>query len=409
MSRSTFAPVHKFTGTGSLDTYVFAFKIEELKQLLVIEYDIAGVETQRVRGTDITYLSGVVFDAVDGGGTVTLAANLVLNRTLYLILANDEPTQPNLFKEHFDFTLEKIELALDQVSGATQSLQFYMIRTIKLDENDDETAFNMNMPIDAAGNPDATLAINDAGTGFKFGPTGASIAANTAAAAASAAAAAISETNAGASENAASASETAAGVSENNAATSETNAATSETNAATSETNAGVSENNAATSETNAGASENNAATSAAAALVSENAAAASAAAAALDVTPLTKLTFTHTQFQAAALTKEIVAFALPMLTSLEKLVLVVDTQFVIGGGGTSYKIHVGISGDNKKYVSQFDALQVDGSFEPFTMSEIESLTGAVNVEIQAESDVNLDNSSAGSIDLHHGTILLGS
>lgn len=114
---------------------------------------------------------------------------------------------------------------------------------------------------------DAVLAVNDTADGFKFGPTTASIAGDSAAAVAAAAAAAGSEAAAAASAGAAAASEAAAAASAGAAATSESNAATSEANAAASETAAAGSAAAAATSEANAAASEAAAAASAASAV----------------------------------------------------------------------------------------------------------------------------------------------
>jgi len=279
MSRDTYAPKEIFLGANNLAVYTFDFKIEDKAQLLVIEVDNNGVETQRVLGTDVVYLVGVVFDSVEGGGTVTLQVNLPTDFNLILLLANDLPTQPFEFRNKTTFTLRRFESALDFVLGPVMRLAYRGKQAFRIHDLDDEVAFNAQFPPGVVAAKDKVLLVNPAGDGMVFGPTAGAIAgaeSQATAAAASASAAATSETNAATSAAAALVSENNAATSETNAATSETNAATSETNAATSETNAATSETNAATSETNAATSETNAATSAAAALVSENNAATS-------------------------------------------------------------------------------------------------------------------------------------
>ena len=211
MARSTYAPKDSYTGNGSVDTYTFDFKIESLSQLLIIEADNTGTETQRVRGTDVTYLSSVTFDEVEGGGTVVLAANLTNQYQLLILLANDAPTQPYELSNKTKFNLADIEAAFDWATGAIQRLAYRGKQALRLHDLDDEDTFNPQLPegIADSENYDRTITINSDGTGFDYGPTGADILGATASAAAAATSAA-------------------------NAATSETNAATSETNAAAS-------------------------------------------------------------------------------------------------------------------------------------------------------------------------------
>jgi len=172
MSRSTYAPKHTYLGTGSKLDYTFDFKIESLAQLLVIEMDDSDVETQRVRGTDVTYISSVDYDPVDGAGTVNLAANLPANYTLIILLANDEPTQPYEFKNKGSFTLKRIEAALDFVAGAIQRLTYRSAQALRLHEHDDETAIDTslppNLPTDGI---DRYMKVNATGDGFEYGVT----------------------------------------------------------------------------------------------------------------------------------------------------------------------------------------------------------------------------------------------
>lgn len=216
MSRTVYTPVISYTGGGNLATYTFSFKIEEKAQLLVVEYDTNGVETQRVRGTDITYLSSVTFDSTEGAGTVVLAANLATNFILKLLLANDSPTQPNQYRNKSSFTLKSFEYSLDWVLGPVIRASYLALRSIKIPDGILLTAFDPTLPKEITDAKSQTIVTNAAGTALEIGPTVVDIsaaAANATAAAASAAAASTSETN---------------------AATSATNAATSATDAAAS-------------------------------------------------------------------------------------------------------------------------------------------------------------------------------
>jgi len=196
MSRVLYAPKETYTGTGSLDTYTFDFKITADTQLLVIEVDDSGVETQRVLGDDVTYLTSVTFDAVAGAGTVVLAANLATDYNLIFLLADDAPTQPYEFRNKTSFTLRRFEDALDLVSGAVQRLTYRGKQAIRIHDLDDEETFDAQLPPGVATTNNKVLIINATGTGMDFGPTAGDISnaegyAN--AAAASAAAALVSE------------------------------------------------------------------------------------------------------------------------------------------------------------------------------------------------------------------------
>jgi len=171
MSRSTYAPKESYTGTGSLSAYTFDFKIEALTDLEIVEYDDSGVETQRVRGDDVTYLSSVEFDNVDGGGTVNLAANLPTNYTLLLLQANDEPTQSYEFRDKNGFNLKKFELALDLIAGAVQRLAYKGTQGLRINDLDDETAIDVQFPPGFASEADAYLKVNAAGDGLEYGLT----------------------------------------------------------------------------------------------------------------------------------------------------------------------------------------------------------------------------------------------
>lgn len=176
MSRSTYAPKESYTGTGSLAAYSFDFKIEALTQLEIVEYNTLGVETQRVRGTDTSYLSSVTFDAINGGGTVTLAANLTTNYKLVLLLANDDPTQSYEFRNKGSFTLRRIEGALDFILGAVQRLAYRGKQSLRINDYENEETIDTQLPAGLADNAGAVVKVNSAGNGFEYGPTSDSLA-----------------------------------------------------------------------------------------------------------------------------------------------------------------------------------------------------------------------------------------
>jgi hypothetical protein len=205
MSRTTYAPKESYTGNGATSAYTFDFKVEAKTQLLVVVLDDTGVEVERVRGNDLVYLSSVTLNT-GGGGTVNLVANLTTDYTIYLLLANDTPTQVYEFRNKNSFTLKRFEDALDFILGAVQRLTFLSLGSLRISDTDDETLFDAQLPEGVASNGEAILQVNSAGTGFEFGISSSTIAANVAAAAASALAASNSETAAGVSETAAAAS-----------------------------------------------------------------------------------------------------------------------------------------------------------------------------------------------------------
>lgn len=174
MSRSTFDVREEYIGAGNLDAYSFDFKIENLDQILVTVFDDDGVLVGDFRGDDATFLASVDFDPIDGGGTVNLLADLAAGWKIVILLADDEPTQPFEFKNKFDFTLKKIEQAFDWLSGQIQRLAYLQGRNIRLSDRMSEAeaaAFDKTLPFDLEDNPGATLAVNEDGDGFAFGPT----------------------------------------------------------------------------------------------------------------------------------------------------------------------------------------------------------------------------------------------
>ncbi len=195
MSRPDYDIVETYTGTGLLTDYTFDFKIEAEEHLLVVVLDTNGDEIERVRGDDTVYLSGVVFDEINGGGTVTLTDELESGYTIYLILANDEPTQSYEFSDKGSFTLKTFEMALDFIMGAVQRATWLAQRSLRLHDTFDNSpeVFDMQLPVDLSDCADKLVLMNSTGTGFapvSDWPDAGNIAAAEASAAAAVAAAA---------------------------------------------------------------------------------------------------------------------------------------------------------------------------------------------------------------------------
>lgn len=170
MSRTNYNVKQSYTGTGSLSAYTFPFKIEAKEQLEIVVLNSLGVEIQRVRGDDLTFLSSVVFNPVTGGGTVNLIANLPAANTLLILLANDAPTQPYEFSDKTSFSLKKIERALDFIAGAVQRLTYKTKQSLRIHDADDEETFNGQLPAGIGLAVGKAIIVNSTGTGLEFGP-----------------------------------------------------------------------------------------------------------------------------------------------------------------------------------------------------------------------------------------------
>lgn len=187
MSRPTYTVKETYTGTGVLAEYTFSFKIESTSHLLVIEVDALGDERLRVRGNDSLYVAGVdgdgepillnylttiEFDAINGGGTITLSSPLASGHKLIILLANDAPTQDFEFRNKTSFTLRRFENALDAILGAVQRLTYRAKQAFRIHDLDDENEFNPQLPpgISDPQNANRLIVINPTATGITYGP-----------------------------------------------------------------------------------------------------------------------------------------------------------------------------------------------------------------------------------------------
>ena len=169
MARSTFNVREEYVGTGALNVYTFDFKIASLAHLMIIQTTDLLVETFRVLGDDVINLTSVDFDPIDGGGTVTLVANVPNNHHLFILMANDEPLQESEFKNKADFTLKRFEDALDVVAGAVQRLAYLMKRAPKVPESVLDVE-NFDGELASPLIPNYIIAVNAAGTGYELVP-----------------------------------------------------------------------------------------------------------------------------------------------------------------------------------------------------------------------------------------------
>jgi hypothetical protein len=230
MSIKGFDYKEQYIGTDDTSAYEFSFKIFDPSELRIyIQDHLGNILADDIDGDDQVWLSGVTFDAIEGGGTVNLASNLPANYFLTIFLANDAPNQPASFPNKVSFTFNAIEKALDYLGAAIQRVAYLTQRSMRLHDLDDISAWDMRLPMNLVDNPLAILTINADGTGFALGPTTTVLNQLVAEAAASAVAAEISAENAAVYEANA---QSAANAAENDANNAETSANTASASAA---------------------------------------------------------------------------------------------------------------------------------------------------------------------------------
>ena len=115
------------------------------------------------------------------------------------------------------------------------------------------------------------------------------------------------------------------------------------------------------------------------------------------------KYTVTHTQLQAASTTKQIV---LDTVNSSRVLTGVIMKHSQVFAGTTpfsSYKISVGTAASPKEYATEFNALQsVSASnYKSTIVQKVVTFTNtATNIVVTATADHNLNDSTAGLIEI---------
>lgn len=122
-----------------------------------------------------------------------------------------------------------------------------------------------------------------------------------------------------------------------------------------------------------------------------------------------TKVTFSHTAFQTAALANTLTLATLPLKTVLHQVMIKQSTAFA-GTSITAYNLSVGVSGSNSKYAIPFDVFQAvsDTARSITQVEDVPSYSGSTTLQITATSvGANLSASTAGSVDVWILTSLL--
>lgn len=146
---TTYSPVATYIGNGTTATYTFDFKVRQASDILIMVYETdTDTLVFEERGNVLANVTSVTFDALNGGGTIVLPANLALLRKLIIKLAVDAPVQDFRFRNQTDFELRQFENALDQITAQVQRLFEKVSRTFRLSDKATYEA-NLDMEIDS--------------------------------------------------------------------------------------------------------------------------------------------------------------------------------------------------------------------------------------------------------------------
>lgn len=137
---TSYQPVSTYLGNNTTATYTFDFKIKSASQVYIMVFNTLDDSLVFAEyGNVLTNVLSVTFDAVRGGGTIVLPANLAADRKLIIKLATDVPTQDFKFREQSDFNLRQFENSLDFLMSHIQRLYEKVSRTMRFD---DKTSYN---------------------------------------------------------------------------------------------------------------------------------------------------------------------------------------------------------------------------------------------------------------------------
>jgi hypothetical protein len=125
------------------------------------------------------------------------------------------------------------------------------------------------------------------------------------------------------------------------------------------------------------------------------------AAAAATGAGVWAKYSLSYTDFSVAAGSNDIELFSLPSLDVVEAILIKHSTAFS-GGGAASYTLSVGVSGDLDEFAIPFDTFQAVGDTVFDLSNVVDYVSAAVtSIRINAASDVNLDQLTAGDVEVY--------
>lgn len=123
-----------YLGNNDTPTYTFPFAIKSSSEIVVVQLD-TNVEPPTIdfveRGDVQINIQSIEFDSILGGGTITFPENLAAGKRIYIKVANDEPTQPSMFREQTDFKLRNFENALDYIVNQVTRLADKSQRSLK--------------------------------------------------------------------------------------------------------------------------------------------------------------------------------------------------------------------------------------------------------------------------------------
>ena len=164
--RSNYDVREVYTGDGIQASFTFDFKIANLSHLLVTHVDPTGVQLWQSRGTETTYYTTVLNE--DGlGGTITWVTDEpVVDSTIIILLADDEPKQESKYTADSRYTMKKIENTFDALSGQIQRIRYLLDRSLRLPEKW-TTALTTELPEVIT---EAVPMVNAAGTAITLVP-----------------------------------------------------------------------------------------------------------------------------------------------------------------------------------------------------------------------------------------------
>ena len=134
---TNYQPYSVYVGNGVTTQFTFDFKIKNANQVLIMVFDTTNdslVFSERGNLAPSANVTSVTFDALRGGGTVTLPAAPSAQRAILVKLAMDTPVQDYKFREQQDFELRQFENSLDFLMSHIQRLYEKISRTLRFDD-----------------------------------------------------------------------------------------------------------------------------------------------------------------------------------------------------------------------------------------------------------------------------------
>lgn len=157
-----------YTGTGSVSTYSYTFKIFNETHLKVSVRDTDNVETELVLNSDYTVDAATI--GSPSGGSITLTAGSLASGYILIIRRYVPMTQATDIRNQGTFYAESHEDEFDLLVMADQRQQDELDRSLKLSETLTSSSFDPTLPSNLIDHPGTAIIVNDAGDGFAIGP-----------------------------------------------------------------------------------------------------------------------------------------------------------------------------------------------------------------------------------------------